>query len=138
MNKYYKYIGALILTIVLVLLGFTAGFNYKKMQLNDAKKTGKEFTKSIFAGDYTKAYELGSKNFKKSVSQDEFKKSFENAKTNSPVYRQEAIVDSSKVVTIGYILDGLPKNENGSTKGLFTLTLVNESGKWRVESAILN
>jgi hypothetical protein len=138
MNKYIKFVGTLVIALSLIILGFLIGRTYENNELSSAKKTGKDFTSLVLAGDLTKAYDMGSKNFKSTVSLKEFNNSFNDAKTNKPTYLQEAIVDSGEIVTAGFILDGLQKNADESTKGLFTVTLIKESGKWRVESAILN
>lgn len=135
--KIKKYVIFTVIVLIAITFGWFANSSYTNMQKKNVTNAAKSFASAVFKGDDQTAYNLTSKEYRNKVSLQDFKKSFEGSRTDNPIFDKEALIDNGKKKTVSYLVNNLEKNDEGSTTGLFTIAMIKESGKWKVNSAIL-
>lgn len=139
MNK--KKIGYIVLGIIVVLGAFFIGWEGRAKAINNQRETvinaAGEYIEAIIAGENEKAYALGSKGIQQEFTQEQFNANYAGTVIESPVYKWANAAELGEKYIVYSSVDGYPAKEDGSTEALFTVVMVNENGKWKIDSAIV-
>lgn len=128
-----KYLVAIAILVTGLLVGFFSNSGLQAYKTRQISNAGHSYVASITAGDLDAAYTVSAESLHSSQTKADFTKSLKGLKSDKPLFAKPDVLPSKDGYTYSVAVDNLPADANGSTKGLFKLNFVNNSG-WKVKS----
>lgn len=124
--------------VALVVGGYFANVGITKVSQKNAQSSAMAFIKDLNSGNTGQAYKLASADLRSQQSESDFASSMSGLNDSQPSFSNEQVSFDGDTATYVVNEDGLPETQEGSTTGVFTISLV-KSGPvgWKVDNAIV-
>lgn len=124
--------------LVLLILGMAGYIGLQRVSERTATNTAHAFISDLNAGHADAAYKLTSKSIQSKQSLTTFASNVGNVRATKPKYLKQSTSVSGQTASFTATEDGLPPTTDGSTQGVFLISMVKTSPvSWKVDSVAI-
>jgi hypothetical protein len=134
-----KNIIIIIIGLVAVIGSFFGGYKFNSYLANNQATKATDaagiYIEGLLKGNWDQAYNATTDALRKQVSLDKFKSENQNAAIPNPVFLSTYTSKIGDGYVVYATIDGYPKTSDGRTTALYSVSVVNENGKFKVDTA---